>query len=559
MNQRDLIHRLSANDPNTTVVNLSCCHVNDEMILSICHAITHNTYVHSLLFNWNLLTDKGANHIAAILRSHPHIKRVELAGNPDISDECLRKLQIEFHERFANSKGLQRLAINPHRRSKPVLEAPNLNQTSFLADFYDKNQPVVVRNAITHTPAVQTWSPDYFGHLMKEKESVLSIIDMEEHSKHLPYTIKHIPLKMHALVSQLTANESINSLTKRLYVLKSNLDELPEIKDDITLPDFSQALNHMEHSAHLWIGQSDTHTSLHFDEYDNIFLQIYGEKSILLFPPKDSPFLNPCKPNKETGLRNIHRSHISCTDMLDHVNHPSNRTTPYHVHVQPGDALYIPKGWWHEVRGLSKPTISVNYWFLKQVEGNPYIDTLFSQKSWLKSSLTEKQNAINEASKRLIQINNPNYVSVKIPFTLLQIAIQFNLIEAVERLLEHEKTELKLAPYACTPLFLSIAFGHLNIMRLLLKNPNIACLINQPFEGYGYTPLTLAAEHGHLEILNELVRMGAHRLKKDNLNQTAFEVAIKYKHTNCALFLANDSHLTSMVLNDVVKQMHTPS
>ena len=95
------------------------------------------------------------------------------------------------------------------------------------------------------------------------------------------------------------------------------------------------------------------------------------------------------------------------------------------------------------------------------------------------------------------------------PFTLIQVAIRFNMIDVVEQLLSHPSTELIHTPFYCSPLLLAIVFEHQDILALLLKNKTIHASINKTFPGYGCTPLAIATEIGHLGIIKQLTACGA--------------------------------------------------
>jgi mannose-6-phosphate isomerase-like protein (cupin superfamily) len=51
-------------------------------------------------------------------------------------------------------------------------------------------------------------------------------------------------------------------------------------------------------------------------------------------------------------------------DALDEVVWGEGQREGYEALVGPGDALFIPKGWWHSIKSVgSEVTASVNWWF----------------------------------------------------------------------------------------------------------------------------------------------------------------------------------------------------
>ena len=105
-----------------------------------------------------------------------------------------------------------------------------------------------------------------------------------------------------------------------------------------------------------WIGPARTVTPLHCDYDDNIFAQIWGSKRIFLSPPHHGEFLytkeanavlfgspfDPEAPDFDSFPLALQASMIECV-------------------VNPGDMLYVPAGWYHQVRALTF-SLSANRW-----------------------------------------------------------------------------------------------------------------------------------------------------------------------------------------------------
>ncbi len=118
---------------------------------------------------------------------------------------------------------------------------------------------------------------------------------------------------------------------------------LVELRDDLTpLPDFLKA--DAPTSANLWMGPAGTTSPLHHDTTHVYFCQLVGRKRYRL--------VAPWKPQVLTAP--IERGWDSTFDV--------ERAGAEGVHdlvLEPGDALYIPTGWWHRVDALD-PSISVS-------------------------------------------------------------------------------------------------------------------------------------------------------------------------------------------------------
>ncbi len=94
----------------------------------------------------------------------------------------------------------------------------------------------------------------------------------------------------------------------------------------------------------LWLGPKGTHTKLHHDATNNFFCQILGKKRISLIPPAATYIADAA-----TGYYAAHS-----TEDARRID----PTLVYDVELEPGDGLFIPVGWWHEVWSLS-PSLSL--------------------------------------------------------------------------------------------------------------------------------------------------------------------------------------------------------
>jgi hypothetical protein len=105
-----------------------------------------------------------------------------------------------------------------------------------------------------------------------------------------------------------------------------------------------------------WLGPARTVTPLHCDYDDNIFAQIWGSKRIFLAPPHHDEFLYPRQANP------ILFGSPFDPEQPDFDRFPLARQAALvECIVQPGDMLYVPAGWYHQVRALTF-SLSANRW-----------------------------------------------------------------------------------------------------------------------------------------------------------------------------------------------------
>ena len=111
--------------------------------------------------------------------------------------------------------------------------------------------------------------------------------------------------------------------------------------------------------CNLWIGDEEaTKTGLHNDDEHNVLCQIRGQKRVVLICPSERPHLYP---------NELYDSGTECCDvdasLPDLRRHPlfARVRVRYEVTLEPGEVLYIPRFWYHEVNPVGDFSVSVNY------------------------------------------------------------------------------------------------------------------------------------------------------------------------------------------------------
>lgn len=132
------------------------------------------------------------------------------------------------------------------------------------------------------------------------------------------------------------------------------------------LPGFSEFnnldLQKQKASAFMWIGNRSC-IPAHYDLPDNIACNVVGRRRFTLFPPNqlDNLYVGPLDFTPAGQA-------ISLVDVRapDYERFPKFREAQRAALVaelEPGDALFLPSMWWHNVEGLTDLNILVNYWW----------------------------------------------------------------------------------------------------------------------------------------------------------------------------------------------------
>lgn len=108
----------------------------------------------------------------------------------------------------------------------------------------------------------------------------------------------------------------------------------------------------------LWIGPEKTLTPLHRDDTDNLFVQIWGEKKFTLAAPHYRASLGAWATSPHGGLDGCDFN----PDAPDFNLFPAALDVVFlKLILEPGDILFLPEGWFHQVESLST-SLSINFW-----------------------------------------------------------------------------------------------------------------------------------------------------------------------------------------------------
>jgi len=183
---------------------------------------------------------------------------------------------------------------------------------------------------------------------------------------------------------------------------------LPEILNDIHLPAWLDATK--EYQAYLWFGQANNQAQLHCDMPNNVFVQVRGKKLVRLCSPEQSDLVYPV----EGSMSSV--SKILDLDNCDLSEFPKFSEAEFlEFTLEPGDVMFIPTGWWHQVNSLDT-AISVSFWWpamMSQclvphvIQGAPYLymANYFSEIEKV-IDMTEFSNDLRKAAEKLFDIQN---------------------------------------------------------------------------------------------------------------------------------------------------------
>jgi hypothetical protein len=121
----------------------------------------------------------------------------------------------------------------------------------------------------------------------------------------------------------------------------------------------------------LWLGNR-THTATHWDQSSNLACVVAGRRRFTLFPPEQLKNLYVGPLEFTLAGQPISLVDIDTPDLSNYPLFRDALKTARRAELGPGDALYIPAMWWHDVLSLEDFGTLINFWWR---EGEPPLFT----------------------------------------------------------------------------------------------------------------------------------------------------------------------------------------
>eukprot|EP00930_Biecheleria_cincta_P055597 TRINITY_DN41909_c0_g1_i1.p1 TRINITY_DN41909_c0_g1~~TRINITY_DN41909_c0_g1_i1.p1 ORF type:complete len:395 (-),score=62.26 TRINITY_DN41909_c0_g1_i1:282-1373(-) len=239
------------------------------------------------------------------------------------------------------------LSMQENGHKQPVAE---LTEIPLWDDFYQNyvraNRPVVLRGAARTQPAFEKWTDEYLLKLWGSRRQV----DAE---------IKKVEVR-----GGPTVTYPFSKFLKEIYK-EERKDELyavigleddPKALADVAMPEPARCKEVWPQSVTLWMSAGGTMSVLHNDDGENFLMLIDGYKSVMLVHQDQAR--NIYAPIAETG-----GTSPVLQDKVDLVTFPRfANVTWLHGEIGPGDTLFIPHTYWHQVNSRGR-NLGINIWW----------------------------------------------------------------------------------------------------------------------------------------------------------------------------------------------------
>jgi hypothetical protein len=221
----------------------------------------------------------------------------------------------------------------------------DLSGEDFLDHFYAPSRPVVLGNVVSEWPAFTKWSPEY----LLEKIGDQTVEYQGERTSNPDFEMNkdgHKRRSTFAEFMSLISGGKDNDYYITAYNSAVNQEAFQRLRDDLgTLDEYLQH-EPGRAEAMFWIGPKNTFTPLHHDLTNNLLVQFVGRKRVVLVSPAETPRLyNDVHVFSRVG-------NLTAPD-LDLGKFPLVGEVAFEeIILNPGDALFIPIGWWHQITAL---------------------------------------------------------------------------------------------------------------------------------------------------------------------------------------------------------------
>ena len=229
-----------------------------------------------------------------------------------------------------------------------------LTEKEFIENYYKPQKPVVITRQLEDWPAFEKWN---FAFLKKAAgDKIVPLYD----NRKTDYT-----KKVNEPDFTMTMTEYINILEKgptQLRIFLFNLlKEVPAMKADIRWPKLGLRL--IKSLPLVFFGGEGAKVFMHYDiDFPNILhIHFQGRKQCVLVSPQDTKYMY------RLPYSWICNEDIDF-DTPDFEKFPAlKKVKPYITHLEHGEMLYMPEGWWHYMK-YETPGFSLS---LRSLAGRP--------------------------------------------------------------------------------------------------------------------------------------------------------------------------------------------
>ncbi len=215
-----------------------------------------------------------------------------------------------------------------------VVQAEDLSPEEFNRKYHKAMRPVHIKGLMFQQPAGKKWTLQWFKENMGH-HTVSFFDNYDKETIKTTSTFTPHKMKLGDYLDLIAKDEPTGIRLFRVDFYKLN----PELRKDYSCPPIMKSI--MSKHGFMFMGGKGGDVRAHIDvDYSGVLLsQAFGRKRVVLFGPENTPFMYKLPFNTHT--------------MADFKN-PDFKKYPgmkylkgIELILEPGDAVYMPSGWWH--------------------------------------------------------------------------------------------------------------------------------------------------------------------------------------------------------------------
>jgi lysine-specific demethylase 8 len=299
--------------------------------------------------------------------------------------------KVAFDTFDARRKKVSEQFVNDFEVSRTPALVPVPRAETASVHKVDFRKPIIFPGAAKTFPAYGKWTPEFFAE--HYGDAVVPYVDnFKDRGGELEYaTIREVV-------------DKLDSGTLKYAKFCGLMHEHPELCKDFQW-DVNKTLlpeRTFLSSMQFFLGGAGTKTLTHCAISLNVFVQIYGQKRWVIYPPSVTPAIHPVMDRAP-----YFRSSASFEEPDPLVDNRYGRYPGYECTLEPGDIMYNPPYYWHYV---SNPTVSIGVSFKYQ---NPWASLRTAPWMFLMSMLATKPNVVSgflqaQRGKNLMKMYDPD-------------------------------------------------------------------------------------------------------------------------------------------------------
>ena len=273
--------------------------------------------------------------------------------------------------------------------SQPVFEMDGRElrgPPQFLREVVEPCMPVIMRGLVSSWPVVHAATrsvqdiQQYLARLDNGSQADAFVADRKIAGKYYyAEGLKGFNFERRRMRLIDAVNAMVTSIGKpdepTMYMGSLPADEyLPGFAAQNALPVLAQHI-----APRIWLGHA-ANVSAHFDAFDNVACVVAGTRRFTLFPPDAISALYVGPLDNTMAGQPVSFAASSPLDLEKYPLFAEALPRALSAELGPGDAIYIPKLWWHQVESTAPFNGLVNYWWDAFALGPdaPYVSLLLS-------------------------------------------------------------------------------------------------------------------------------------------------------------------------------------